>query len=412
MSTFAIVFLAVLALSTALRLWLARRQVIYVAAHRDAVPGQFAGEVSLPEHQKAADYTCAKTRYAMIGVVLEAAIALALTFGGGLQWLHDVSAAWLPEGIGRGVLLIALVGALLTLLDVPFELYRTFVIEERFGFNKMTLVLFFVDLVKSLLLGAVLLLPLVAVILWLIETLGPGWWTYAWALVVVYGMVVTFLAPTVIMPLFNKFSPLQDAELRQRVERLAARCGFKIKGLLVMDGSRRSAHGNAFFSGFGSSKRIVLFDTLLAQLRPPEVEAVLAHELGHFKLKHIIKRMAWSALLSLAFFWLLSYLMYHDWYFHGLGVTTPSPAMALILFSLVLPPFTFLLNPLGAMYSRKHEFEADQYAARYASAGDLVSALIKLYKDNASTLTPDPLHSAFYDSHPPAVARIARLQGA
>ena len=412
MNTFGLVFLGALFLATAGRLWLGWRQIKYVTAHRDAVPPRFTAEVSLAEHQKAADYTVAKTRFAMLGLAIEALIVLALAFGGVLQWLHDVSAAWLPEGIARGVLLIALVGALLTLLDVPFDFYRTFVIEEQFGFNKMTPGLFFKDLMKSLLLGAGLMLPLVAVILWLITAIGPSWWIYAWAVVVVFSIFVTFIAPTLIMPLFNKFSPLQDPELRQRVEQLAARCGFKIKGLLVMDGSRRSAHGNAFFSGFGSSKRIVFFDTLLAQLRPAEVEAVLAHELGHFKLRHVMKRMGWSFLLSLGFFWMLSFLMYQEWFFHGLGITTPSPAMALILFALVLPPFTFLLKPLGAMYSRRHEFEADQYAVRNASARDLVSALVKLYKDNASTLTPDPLHSAFYDSHPPATVRIARLQEA
>jgi STE24 endopeptidase len=412
MSPFALLFLVALALSTAIRLWLGWRQIQHVSAHRMHVPPQFAGEISLVEHQKAADYTIEKTRFALIGVMVEAVIVLAFTFGGGLQWLHDISSALLPEGIARGVVLIALVALLLTLLDVPFDLYRTFVIEERFGFNKMTLGLFFVDLLKSLLIGAVLFLPLVGVILWLIDALGPSWWIYAWMVTVIFGVFVTFIAPTVIMPLFNKFSPLQDAEIRERVQKLAERCGFRVKGLLVMDGSRRSAHGNAFFSGFGSSKRIVFFDTLLSQLRPPEIEAVLAHELGHFKLKHVIKRMAWSFSLSLAFFWLLSFLMYREWFFESLGVVTASPAMALILFALILPPFTFLLKPIASMYSRKHEFEADEYAARYASAVDLASALIKLYRDNASTLTPDPLHSAFYDSHPPALTRIARLQGA
>ncbi len=410
MTAFGAVFFAALALATGIRLWLATRHVRHVRAHSGRVPDEFAREISQAEHQKAADYTCAKTRFAMVGVAVEAAIALALTFGGGLQLLHDLSAAWLPEGIARGVLLIALVGALLTVLDVPFDLYRTFVIEQRFGFNKSTPRLFFVDFAKSLLLGAVLLLPLAAVILWLISRLGSSWWIYGWLVVVVFGVFVNFLAPTVIAPLFNKFSPLQDEEVRRRVEQLVARCGFKIKGLLVMDGSRRSAHGNAYFAGFGSSKRIVFFDTLLTQLRPAEVEAVLAHELGHFKLRHIIKRMILSSAIGFGFFWLLNLLLHEAWFYQGLGVTAPSPAMALILFSLVLPPFTFLLSPLGAMYSRKHEFEADQYAARNASARDLVSALIKLYKDNASTLTPDPLHSAFYDSHPPAVARIARLQ--
>ena len=412
MADFGILFVTALVAATATRLWLAGRQVKHVTAHRTDVPAQFAGEVSLAEHQKAADYTAAKTRFAMIGVVIEALIALALTFGGGLQLLHEISAAWLPEGIGRGVLLIALTGALLTLLDVPFDFYRTFVIEERFGFNKMSPGLFFLDLVKSLLLGAALLLPLVCAILWLIEALGPEWWIYAWLLAVGYGVFINFIAPTVIAPLFNKFSPLEDRDLADRVQRLAARCGFEIKDLQVMDGSRRSAHGNAYFAGFGKSKRIVFFDTLLSRLAAAEVEAVLAHELGHFKLRHIIKRMALSAVLSFGFFWLLSFLMYEPWFFASLGVGAPSPAMALILFSLVLPPFTFLLHPLAAMYSRKHEFEADQYAARHASARELVSALIKLYKENASTLTPDPLHSVFYDSHPPAAARIARLQRA
>jgi STE24 endopeptidase len=412
MSIFGTIFVVALLLTAAARLWLGWRQVRHVTAHRGAVPPQFAAEISLAAHQKAADYTCARTRFAMIDLVFGTLIVLALTFGSGLQLLHDVSAAWFAEGIARGVCLIALLGLVMTLLDLPFDLYRTFGIEQRFGFNKMTVGLFFVDLVKSLVLGAVLILPLVALILWLVQALGWWWWVYAWIVVVIYGVFVNFIAPTVIAPLFNKFSPLQNPEINERVQKLAARCGFKIKGLMVMDGSRRSAHGNAYFTGFGGSKRIVFFDTLLTQLNPAEVEAVLAHELGHFKLRHVIKRMAWSALVGIFFFWLLSVLMWEGWFFTGLGVSAPSPAMALILFSLVIPPFAFLLQPLGAMYSRRHEFEADQYAARNASARDLVSALIKLYKDNASTLTPDPLHSAFYDSHPPAIARIARLQQA
>jgi len=409
---FGIVFLAALALATATRLWLAARHVSHVRAHRPSVPAEFANEISLEAHQKAADYTCAKTRFAMADVAAGAAVALLFTFGGGLQLLHEISASWLPDGIARGLLLIALVGVVTTLIDLPFDYYRTFVIEQRFGFNKMTPGLFFVDAVKSLTIGALLLLPLAAAILWLITEVGKYWWIWAWAVTVAYGIVVHFIAPTVIAPLFNKFSPMQDAELKDRVERLLERCGFKVKGLMVMDGSRRSAHGNAYFTGFGSSKRIVFFDTLLAQLRPPEVEAVLAHELGHFRLRHVVKRMAWSSAFSFAFFWLLSFLMLQDWFYSALGVASPSPAMALVLFMFVIPPFTFLLLPLGAMYSRKHEFEADRYAAQNASARDLVSALIKLYRDNASTLTPDPLHSAFYDSHPPAVARIARLQKA
>jgi STE24 endopeptidase len=410
LNTFSIVFLAALALATATRLWLALRHVRHVAAHRARVPVEFTGEVSLEAHQKAADYTCAKTRFAAMEIVTGIAIVLVLTFGGGLQWLHDLASGWLPEGIPRGLLLLALTGVVVTLADLPLDLYRTFVIEQRFGFNKMTMGLFVADLCKSLLVGAALVLPLAAVILWLIRELGPYWWVWAWAVTVAYGIFAQFLAPTLIAPLFNKFSPLQDPELRERIDRMLARCGFKVKGLMVMDGSRRSAHGNAYFTGFGASKRVVFFDTLLAQLRPAEVEAVLAHELGHFKLRHVVKRMTWSSAFSFGFFWLLSLLMDQAWFFGGLGVTSNSSAMALVLFMFVIPPFTFLLQPLGAMYSRKHEFEADQYAARNASASDLASALVKLYRDNAATLTPDPAHSAFYDSHPPAIARIARLK--
>jgi len=412
MNTFSIVFLAALALSTATRLWLAWRHVGYVRAHRDRVPDAFAREIDLPSHQKAADYTGARTRFAMIDLMVGVAVLLALTFGGGLQWLHTVSAAWFGAGIPRGLLLIALAGILMALADLPSDLYRTFVIEQRFGFNKTTPGLFFADLCKSLLIGALLLLPLAALIIWLIRELGEYWWVYGWAVTVAYGIFVQFIAPTVIAPLFNKFSPMEDPELKARVERLLVRCGFKVKGLVKMDGSRRSSHGNAYFTGFGNSKRIVFFDTLLQQLKPAEVEAVLAHELGHFKLRHIVKRMLLSSALSFGFFWLLHFLMEQPWFYGGLGVASPSAAMALILFMLALPPFIFLLQPLGALYSRKHEFEADQYAAQYASARDLEAALIKLYRDNASTLTPDPLHSAFYDSHPPAVARIARLQKA
>ena len=410
MNTFSIIFLAALALATAVRLWLALRHVRHVRAHRAHVPPEFTGEISLAAHQKAADYTCVKTRFAQMEIVAGTIIVLALTFGGGLQWLHDLASGWLADGIFRGLLLLALTGLLVTLADLPLDLYRTFVIEQRFGFNKMTVGLFFADLCKNLMVGALLVLPLAAGILWLIRELGQYWWLWAWAVTVAYGVFAQFLAPTVIAPLFNKFSPLEDAELRERIERMVTRCGFKVRELMVMDGSRRSAHGNAYFTGFGASKRIVFFDTLLAQLRPPEVEAVLAHELGHFKLHHVVKRLAWSAVLSCGFFWLLSHFMSEDWFFNGLGVTSASAAMALVLFMFALPPFTFLLQPLGAMYSRKHEFEADQYAARNASAQDLASALVKLYRDNAATLTPDPAHSAFYDSHPPALARIARLK--
>jgi len=411
-NAFAAVFVAALALATATRLWLASRHVSHVRAHRGRVPEAFADAISLDSHQKAADYTCARTRLAMAGVAFDAAVLLALTFGGALQWLHEASAAWLPEGIGRGLLLLVLVAALMTALDLPFGLYRTFVVETRFGFNKMTPALYFLDLAKSVALAAAFGLPLAAIVLWLMAGAGEYWWLYAWLTWVAFNAFMVAVYPTWIAPLFNRFSPMQDPELKERVERLMARCGFRVKGLMVMDGSRRSTHGNAYFTGLGISKRIVFFDTLLQRLSPGEVEAVLAHELGHFKLRHVVKRMAWLAAASLATLWVLGWIMQQPWFYHGLNVQAPSTAMALILFAIVLPQFTFLLQPLGALLSRRHEFEADRYAAEHASARDLVSALTKLYRDNAATLTPDPLHSVFYDSHPPAVARIARLQKA
>ena len=412
MTAFGIVFVSALALATLLRLWLAWRHVSYVQAHRGAVPAEFTTEISLDAHQRAADYTCAKTQLAIASVAAETLIVLWLTFGGGLQTMHDLTAAWLPPGIGRGLALLALITAVMTAAELPFSLYRTFRIEERFGFNRMTYTLFFLDMAKSLLLAVAVGIPLAACVLWLMEKTGPYWWFYAWLVWVGFNLFMLAIYPTWIAPLFNKFSPMEDAELKGRIERLLARCEFKVRGLMVMDGSRRSSHGNAYFTGFGQSKRIVFFDTLLARLNPAEVEAVLAHELGHFKLRHVVKRMAWIFTVSLGFLWLLAYLAQQDWFFRGLNVAAPSTAMALILFFIVISNFTFLLQPLGAMYSRKHEFEADQYAVRNASAGDLVSALVKLYRDNASTLTPDPAHSAFYDSHPPALTRIARLQKA
>lgn len=412
MTAFGLVFLAALTLATGLRLWLAHRHIDHVRLHRGAVPAEFSGEIGLEAHQRAADYTCEKTRLAMASVAVEALIVLALTFGGGLQVLHELSGSWLPEGVGRGLLLIALVTLLMTAVELPFNYYRTFRIEQRFGFNRMTSRLFFIDLAKSLLLAALFGIPLAACVLWLMEKSGSYWWLYAWLVWVAFNLFMLAIYPMVIAPLFNRFSPMQDAELRERVERLLVRCGFRVRGLMVMDGSRRSSHGNAYFTGFGKSKRIVFFDTLLSRLSPAEVEAVLAHELGHFKLRHVVKRMAWIFFASLGVLWLLGYLAQQEWFYEGLNVHARSTALALILFFLVAPSFAFLVQPLGAMYSRKHEFEADCYAAQNASAVDLVSALVKLYRDNASTLTPDPAHSAFYDSHPPAITRIARLKSA
>lgn len=412
MTLFSFVFLAALAIATSLRLWLAWRHIDHVRSRRAAVPAEFSGEIGLEAHQRAADYTCAKTQLAMVSVAVETLIVLALTFGGGLQALHELAASWLPAGIARGLVLIALVAVLMTAVELPFNCYRTFRIEQRFGFNRMTPRLFFIDLAKSILLAAAFGIPLAACVLWLMDGMGSYWWLYAWLVWIGFNLFMLAIYPTVIAPLFNRFSPMQDAALRERVERLLLRCGFRVKGLMVMDGSRRSSHGNAYFTGFGKSKRIVFFDTLLSRLNPPEVEAVLAHELGHFKLRHVVKRMAWIFIASLGVLWLLGYLAEQDWFYRGLNVQAQSTAVALILFFLVLPSFTFFLQPLGALYSRKHEFEADRYAAQNASASDLVSALVKLYRDNASTLTPDPVHSAFYDSHPPAIARIARLKTA
>jgi STE24 endopeptidase len=409
-NAFSTVFLAALLLSTSTRFWLAVRHIGYVRAHSRQVPQAFAGEIDIDAHGKAAEYTIVKTRFALFGLMADVAVTLALTFGGALQAFDDLAGAWTSGNVVHGLTLIALVVAVITAVELPLALYRVFSIEERFGFNKMTLRLYFVDLAKSVLLAAAFGLPLAAAVLWVMERMGAWWWIYAWALWVAFNLFTLAVYPTWIAPLFNKFSPMEDKELRQRIEGLLRRCGFRVKGLMVMDGSRRSTHGNAYFTGFGAAKRIVFFDTLLARLNPAEVEAVLAHELGHFKLRHVMKRMALVFLASLAFLWLLGFLMRQDWFYRGLNVTTGSAGMALVLFFLVMPQFAFLLQPFGALYSRKHEFEADAFAARNASAPDLASALVKLYKDNAATLTPDPLHSAFYDSHPPAVTRIARLQ--
>lgn len=411
MNAFGMAFLAAILAAASLRFWLGTRHMRHVAAHRGAVPAEFTGQINLESHQRAADYTCAKTRLALASGALEVALALGLTFGGGLEWLHQASASLLPDGIARGLTLIVLTVVVMTLAELPFSLYSTFRVEARFGFNKITPALFWKDFFKGLLVGAAFGLPLAAAVLWLMAQMGEYWWLYTWFTWMGFNILLLAIYPLWIAPLFNKFTPMDNPAVKERVDSLLARCGFKVKGLMVMDGSIRSSHGNAYFTGFGKTKRIVFFDTLLERLNPTEVEAVLAHELGHFKLKHVVKRIAWTFAASFFFLWLLGAVMGEAWFYAGLNVTTPSTAMALLLFFLVIPNFTFLLQPLLAMYSRKHEFEADHYAAQHASAADLVSALTKLYKDNASTLTPDPLHSMFYDSHPPALARISRLQG-
>ena len=408
---FTTIFLAALAAATGTRLWLAFRQMRHVHAHRADVPGMFADSIPLDAHQKAADYTVAKTRLAIVDAVLDALILLALTLGGLLQWLSDLWArAFAVESIWHGSALILTVFLLRGLIGLPLSLYRIFVIEERFGFNRMTWKLFFTDMVKGLAVGAVLGVPLLLVVLWLMLAAGPLWWLYVWLVVVAYSLFLQMIYPAVIMPLFNKFSPLEDPALAGRIERLLERTGFRSRGLYVMDGSKRSSHGNAFFAGFGAAKRIVLFDTLVSRLQPAEVEAVLAHELGHYKLKHIVKGMALSWGFSFVLLLALGLLAGKPWFHEGLGVSTGTLPVTLLLFMLVVPEFIFFVQPLLSLFSRKNEYEADRYAAANADARELVQALVKLYKDNSATLTPDPLHSAYYDSHPPAAMRIARLR--
>lgn len=411
-STFAALFLSFLALSLFLRIWLAQRQIRHIAAHRGAVPAEFAEKISLADHQKAADYSIARTRLGIGAALAESALLLGLTLGGGLHWLYNFWAQFFANGAyTHSLALFASLAMASFLVELPFSLQRTFRIEARFGFNKTTPRLWLADLLKTALLSAAIGAPVLLAVLWLMEAMGTHWWFYVWLFWMGFNLLVLMLYPTVIAPLFNKFSPLQDDGLKTRIEALLARCGFTSAGLFVMDGSKRSSHGNAYFTGFGAAKRIVFFDTLIERLSPPEVEAVLAHELGHYKHGHIKKRIALLAVISLAFLWLLGQLSAASWFYTGLGMPYQGTAVALILFSLALPVFTFPLGPLTSALSRKHEYEADAYAASQTQASDLVTALVKLYRDNAATLTPDPLHSLYYDSHPPASARIAHLQG-
>lgn len=406
---FTFIFLAFFAFTVGMRLWLKLRHIRHVAAHRNAVPAYFAERIALADHQKAADYTVDRSKTAIFGTLIEAGLLLAFTLGGGLAGLHDVWSTHF-DGLAYGLAMIFSVMFISGLIDLPLSLYSQFVIEARHGFNRMTLGLFFSDLLKQSLLGIVIGAPVIAAVLWLMGAMGQYWWLYVWLFWSGFNLLIMFVYPTWIAPLFNKFSPLEDGEMKARIEALLTRCGFRSSGLFVMDGSKRSSHGNAYFTGFGNNKRIVFFDTLLSRLAPPEVEAVLAHELGHFRKKHVVKRMALMFAGSLAFLWLLGQLIDAPWFYAGLGVSAQNTTLALILFFLVMPVFTFPLSPLMSQLSRRHEFEADAYAAEHAAADDLIRALVKLYQDNASTLTPDPLHSLFHDSHPPAAQRIAHLQ--
>ena len=408
-SQFTLLFLLALAFTTALRLWLDMRHLRHVVVHRNGVPADFAGRIDLADHRKAADYTVAKVRVGMIEIAIDTLVLLVLTIGGALGMIDQALRGLLGGGYLHGLALFACVGLLGFFVGLPASLYRTFRIEARFGFNKLTWPLWFADLAKGAALTVLIGGPLLLAVLWLMDAMGRNWWLYVWLVWLGTNLLVLFLYPTVIAPLFNKFTPLEDASLKARIETLLTRCGFTSSGLFVMDGSKRSAHGNAYFTGFGRAKRIVFFDTLLEKLAPEEIEAVLAHELGHFKHRHVIKRIALSGVLSLAFLWLLGQLIDQPWFFAGLGVGAGGTAMGLLLFSMVLPVFLFPLAPLTSAFSRKHEYEADAYAAKQTAAADLITALAKLYRDNAATLTPDPLHSLFHDSHPPASQRIARL---
>lgn len=410
------VFSAFLVLGLLTKFYLASRQIRHVARNRDAVPAAFAATISLQAHQKAADYTIAKARFGMLEMAFAAAVLLGWTLLGGIDALNQAIAgsgltAW--GALVPQLILLAAFGLISGLLDLPFTLYSTFRIEERFGFNKMTLKLWLADLVKSTLVGIVIGLPIVALILWLMGSAGSLWWLWAWGAWMGFNLLVLVLYPTVVAPMFNKFKPLEDETLKARVTALMQRCGFAAKGLFVMDGSKRSAHANAYFTGFGAAKRVVFYDTLLKQLNPGEVDAVLAHELGHFKHKHIIKRIVSMFAMSLAGFALLGWLSSQVWFYTGLGVrpnlTGANDALALLLFLLVVPLFSFFISPVFAQFSRKHEFEADAYAVAQTDGKDLQSALLKLYQDNASTLTPDPVFVKFYYSHPPASERLGRM---
>ena len=416
---FTLVFAAALVMGLLVRFYLATRQIRHVAQNRNAVPAAFADTISLASHQKAADYTITKSRFGLIQMAYGAALLLGWTLLGGIDALNQAINQMGLANYGTLVPQLALLASFAIfsgMLDLPFTLYSTFKIEERFGFNKMTFKLWLADMVKGMVIGALIGLPIVALILWLMSSAGSLWWLWAWSAWMVFNLLILVLYPTVVAPLFNKFKPLDDETLKARVTALMQRCGFAAKGLFVMDGSKRSAHANAYFTGFGAAKRVVFYDTLLKALSPAEVDAVLAHELGHFKHKHIIKRIIGMFAMSLVGFALLGWLSAQVWFYTGLGITPNlnggNDALALLLFMLVVPLFSFFISPIFAQFSRKHEFEADAYAVAQTDGKDLQSALLKLYQDNASTLTPDPVFVKFYYSHPPASERLARMNPA
>lgn len=409
-SLFSLIFLSALVTGTLLHLWLQQRQIRHVMAHRNSVPSDFSNAIPLESHQRSADYTVAKARFKQVETLIESTTLLVFTLGGGISWLNDFFRNLFSSSLASGVALLAGFTLISGLVNLPCTLYATFKIEARFGFNKMTPRLFVLDLIKSTLVSALIGLPLIALILWLMAQMGANWWLWVWAVWISFSLFMMLAYPTFIAPLFNKFEALPDLELKQRIEALLTRCGFKSSGVYVMDGSKRSSHGNAYFTGLGQSKRIVFFDTLLKQLSHQETEAVLAHELGHFKCRHVMKRLVWMFSLALGLLWLLGQIMQQTWFYQGLGVSSSGAAVALLLFFITLPVFTFIFAPAASWLSRRQEYEADHYAARHVSANDLIQALVKLYRDNASTLTPDPIFSVYYYSHPPAAIRIAALR--
>jgi STE24 endopeptidase len=409
MPSFQSIFLAALVLAFGLKLWLLLRQMRHVWLHRDAPPDAFLGIIPLEEHRKAAAYTLAKARLGLVHLAVEAGLLLFFTLGGGLQWLQDILAARIDSPMLVGTALLLGLFLISAIAELPLGAYGQFRVEARFGFNRQTPAGFVADLVKQSLLGLVIGAPLILLVLWLMGVMGETWWLWVWGVWMAFNLLILAVYPTFIAPLFNKFTPLEDQGLRERIERLLARAGFTSSGVFVMDGSRRSSHGNAYFTGLGRNKRIVFFDTLLSQLGPEQIEAVLAHELGHFKHRHIVKRIGLMFVLSLLMLAVLAWVKEADWFYAGLGVANQTDATALALFFLALPVFLFPATPFMSLYSRKHEFEADAFAARQTEPGHLISALVRLYRDNASTLTPDPIYSLFYDSHPKAVERIAKL---
>lgn len=410
MHTFTYIFILMVVVTMGMQLWLSFRQAAHVSKHRAAVPEEFQDKITLEEHQKAADYTLTKGKFGRLQLFIGTAVLFIWTLLGGLEWLDQLwrEANWGPLATGVAVLLsFTLISSL---VDIPASLYSTFVIEEKFGFNKTTLKTFFVDMFKGTALSLIIGVPLIMLILWLMESTGELWWLYAWLALTAFSILMMWAYPKFIAPLFNKFKPLEEGEVLDRLTSLLKRTGFNSDGVFVMDGSTRSSHGNAYFTGFGKTKRIVFFDTLLKHLSPTQVEAVLAHELGHFKRKHVFKGMIASMSMTFIGFAVLAWLMKQAWFYSAFGISESSTYMALIIFMLVSPAFTFFIGPIMARWSRKHEFEADEFAAQQSDAGELITALVSLYKKNAGTLTPDPLYSAFYDSHPPASIRIAHLR--